>query len=38
LKLEPDLTVRDFRKRYPGNANSRVELFCKALAMAGIPP
>ena len=38
LKLEPDLTVAKFRKRYPGNENSRIELFCKALATAGIPP
>ena len=37
LKLEPDLTVSEFRKRYPGNENSRIELFCKALAIAGIP-
>ena len=38
LKLEPYLTVRDFQKRYPGNSNSSVTVFCEALAAAGIPP
>jgi TolB-like protein/DNA-binding SARP family transcriptional activator/tetratricopeptide (TPR) repeat protein len=37
LELEPGLTVRGFRRRYPGSANSHAELFCDALARAGIP-
>jgi adenylate cyclase len=37
LELEPGLTVASFRRRYPGSASSHAELFCDALARAGIP-
>jgi TolB-like protein len=37
LRLEPALTVERFRKRYPGSATSRAELYCDALARAGVP-
>jgi adenylate cyclase len=37
LELEPKLTVSGFRRRYPGNASSHADLFCDALAKAGIP-
>jgi TolB-like protein/DNA-binding SARP family transcriptional activator len=37
LELEPELTVTGFRQRYPGNASPHAELFCGALAKAGIP-
>ena len=36
LKLEPDLTVEQFRKRHP-SLSSRTELYCDALVRAGIP-
>ena len=36
LKLEPELTVEQFRKRHP-SLSSRAELYCDALARAGIP-
>jgi TolB-like protein/Tfp pilus assembly protein PilF len=36
LKLEPELTVEQFRKRHP-SLGSRTELYCDALARAGIP-
>jgi TolB-like protein/DNA-binding SARP family transcriptional activator len=36
LKLEPELTVEQFRKRHP-SVSSRTELYCDALARAGIP-
>jgi TolB-like protein/DNA-binding SARP family transcriptional activator len=37
LDLEPDLTVAGFRQRYPGSASPQADLFCDALARAGIP-
>jgi adenylate cyclase len=37
LELEPGLTVAGFRRRYPGNASSHANLFCDALARAGVP-
>ena len=35
LALEPEMTVRQFRERYPGRA--QVEIFCEGLALAGLP-
>jgi TolB-like protein/DNA-binding SARP family transcriptional activator len=37
LELEPGLTVEGFRLRYPGSASPHTEIFCDALASAGIP-
>jgi tetratricopeptide (TPR) repeat protein len=37
LELEPGLTVASFRRRYPGGASPHADLFCNALATAGIP-
>ncbi len=37
LELEPGLTVTGFRRRYPGSASPHVDIFCDALARAGIP-
>ncbi|MFL5268664.1 MAG: BTAD domain-containing putative transcriptional regulator [Stellaceae bacterium] len=37
LELEPGLTVASFRRRYPGSASPQADLFCDALARAGIP-
>jgi TolB-like protein/DNA-binding SARP family transcriptional activator len=37
LELEPGLTVAGFRRRYPGSASPQADLFCDALARAGIP-
>lgn len=37
-RLEPGLTVRAFRTRYPGHMSAHVDLFCNALETAGIPP
>jgi TolB-like protein/DNA-binding SARP family transcriptional activator len=37
LDLEPGLTVSGFRRRYPGSASPHADLFCDALARAGIP-
>lgn len=37
LELEPGLTVAGFRRRYPGSANPHADVFCDALARAGIP-
>lgn len=37
MKLEPNLTVSGWRRRYPGSASEHAERFCEALAMAGIP-
>jgi tetratricopeptide (TPR) repeat protein len=37
LELEPGLTVDGFRRRYPGNASPHADIFCDALAEAGIP-
>ena len=37
LALEPGLTVAGFRRRYPGSASPQAELFCGALARAGVP-
>jgi TolB-like protein/DNA-binding SARP family transcriptional activator len=37
LDLEPGLTVAGFRRRYPGSASPQADLFCDALAQAGIP-
>ncbi len=37
LELEPRLTVAGFRRRYPGCDSPHADLFCDALARAGIP-
>jgi adenylate cyclase len=37
LRLEPGLTVEEFRKRHP-SAAPQTELYCNALARAGLPP
>jgi len=37
LELEPGLTVAGFRRRYPGSASPQADLYCDALARAGIP-
>jgi TolB-like protein/DNA-binding SARP family transcriptional activator len=37
LELEPGLTVASFRRRYPGSASPHADLFCDALATAGLP-
>jgi TolB-like protein len=37
LELEPGLTVAVFRRRYPGSGSPHADLFCDALARAGIP-
>jgi TolB-like protein/DNA-binding SARP family transcriptional activator len=37
IELEPGLTVAGFRRRYPGSASPHADLFCNALAAAGIP-
>jgi tetratricopeptide (TPR) repeat protein len=37
LQLEPGLTVAKFRDRYPGSAAPQTELYCDALAKAGLP-
>src|SRR6516165_10503253 len=37
LELEPGLTVASFRRRYPGSASPHADLFCDALARAGVP-
>jgi TolB-like protein/DNA-binding SARP family transcriptional activator len=37
LELEPGLTVASFRRRYPGSASSHADLYCDALARAGVP-
>jgi tetratricopeptide (TPR) repeat protein len=37
LELEPGLTVSGFRRRYPGSASPHTDVFCDALARAGIP-
>ena len=38
LAIEPGLTISGFRYRYPGNASRHTDLFCGALAAAGVPP
>jgi TolB-like protein/DNA-binding SARP family transcriptional activator len=38
LALEPGLTVAGFRRRYPGSASPQADLFCDALARAGVLP
>jgi adenylate cyclase len=37
VKLEPGLTVEKFRERYPGSLSAHADLFCGALAKAGVP-
>jgi TolB-like protein/DNA-binding SARP family transcriptional activator len=37
LELESGLTVAGFRRRYPGSASPHADLFCDALARAGVP-
>lgn len=37
LALEPSATVSGFRQRYPGSTRAHAELFCEALAAAGVP-
>src|SRR5271169_1850272 len=37
LELEPGLTVAGFRRRYPGSTSPQADLFCDALARAGVP-
>ncbi len=38
LALEPGLTVAGFRRRYPGSASPQADLYCDALARAGVLP
>jgi len=37
MQLEPSLTVKGFLKRYPGSASAHAQVFCDALARAGVP-
>jgi TolB-like protein len=37
LAAEPGITVESFRARYPGAGKPHTELYCKALAEAGVP-
>ncbi len=37
LELEPALTIESFRRRYPGTGSPYADLFCDALASAGVP-
>lgn len=37
MRLEPNLTVAMFLRRYPGSASTHAEQFGKALALAGVP-
>jgi TolB-like protein/DNA-binding SARP family transcriptional activator len=37
LELEPGLTVAGYRRRHPGSASPHADLFCDALARAGVP-
>jgi len=37
LELEPGLTVAGFRQRYPGSGRLHADLYCDALARAGVP-
>jgi DNA-binding SARP family transcriptional activator/TolB-like protein len=37
IAAEPSVTVEKFRLRYPGSGNPRTDLYCKALAEAGVP-
>ncbi len=37
LKLEPELTVERYRQRFPGSAGPMGEIYCDALARAGLP-
>jgi hypothetical protein len=36
LKLEPGLTVADYRRRFPGSEGQLGQLYCDALAAAGL--
>ena len=36
-ELEPELTVRVFRERYPGRESPQAERFATALRAAGLP-
>lgn len=38
LKLEPGLTQAGFRRRYPGWHEPQIDMLCRGLALAGIPP
>jgi TolB-like protein/class 3 adenylate cyclase/Tfp pilus assembly protein PilF len=38
LSLEPTLTVKSFRQRYPGSDAPYAARFCEALQTAGVPP
>jgi adenylate cyclase len=37
MALEPAATVSGFRQRYPGSVGAQTEIFCEALATAGVP-
>jgi hypothetical protein len=37
MKLEPHLTISEWRRRHPGSASEHVGRFCEALEMAGMP-
>lgn len=37
LRIQPQLTVSSFRERYPGRDAPHAEVFCRALAEAGLP-
>jgi len=37
LKVEPGFTVERYRQRFPGSATPTGQLYCEALALAGVP-
>jgi TolB-like protein/class 3 adenylate cyclase/Tfp pilus assembly protein PilF len=37
MKLEPNLTITEWRRRHPGSASEHADRFAEALAMAGMP-
>ena len=37
LKAEPGFTVERYRRRFPGSATPTGQLYCDALARAGVP-
>jgi hypothetical protein len=37
IAAEPSMTIERFRARYPGAGNPHADLYCEALAEAGVP-
>ncbi len=37
LKVEPGFTVERYRQRFPGSGTPTGQLYCEALARAGVP-